>query len=416
MAILGSYVSRCIFNKQFIPNYKHYFQLLSYAHQPSLISIMSKPIPYYYKNMVGKSKSVLDRDHFRQELEKQFLLTLANEQPDILVMDFYAEVMYGVVQVNDESYMVDKDFRFKHYRAYKKLKIGKKFYPRENFDEFFELWKEKINEFNEWARINIPNTKIIVNKARAKKTFLDENDNEVVRPEKRDLDEINRLWDTLDQYAINTFGYEGIDYSNDEYYLQEDHVFGNYFVHFDQKYYNLFFSKLKNIADHLGDKKNKFIPAQLQNLVLNSNLEYGNKFWTKWSKDVIVGLKDNRRVLVLDEFGHKDKAKTQVWSALFEINADGNTEYEMNFTVSFHDVDADGKFFCIRTFNKKDLTSYADSKRSYDFYLKDYSTKKADKVNVVLKFKPKGKYIKFAPFINKNGHIEYFDFKLKKVI
>lgn len=149
---------------------------------------------------------------------------------------------------------------------------------------------------------------------------------------------------------------------------------------------------------------------------MNSDFEYGNKFWTKWNKNVIFGLKDNRPVLVLDEFGHHEKIKRQVWSSLFEVNADGNTEYEMSFSINFHDVDADGKFFCIRTFNKKDLSSFSDSIKSYDLFLKDYSKESVDIVRVIFKFKPKGKYIKFTPFINQNGHIEYFDFKLKKVI
>lgn len=198
VAILGSCVSRDIFNEKVISNVNDYFRLLSYAHQPSLISIMSKPIPYYYKNLSSKSKSVLGRDHFREELEKQFLLTLVNEQPDILVVDFYAEVMYGVVPVNDESFMVGKDFRFKHYKAYNKLKIGKKISPRINFSEFFELWKEKIAEFDQWAKINIPGTKIIINQARAKKEYLDKKDNGISQSEKDKIDEINNLWEKLD--------------------------------------------------------------------------------------------------------------------------------------------------------------------------------------------------------------------------
>lgn len=414
IAILGCCVSRDIFNRQFIPNYRDYFKILSYAHQPSIISIMPKPIPYYYKNMVGGSKSKLDRDHFREELEKQYLKTLANEQPDILIMDFYADVMYGVVEVNNNSYMVGKGFRFKHYKAYKKLKIGKKYYPRDNFDEFFELWKVKFAEFDKWAKLYIPNTKIVINKARAKKTYLDGNGNEVLRPEKRDLDQINDIWNQLDEYAINTFGYEPIDYSNDKYYLQENHVFGNFFVHFDQNYYDLYFSKLKDIANKPQNQKKSIVPVDPGNLILNEDFQYGNKFWTQWNKNVVFGLKDNEPVLILDEFGNEKKEKRQVWSSLFEINTDGNVEYELSFRVNFHSVDSDGKFFCIRTFDKKDLTKYSDSINSYDFFLKDFTKEKSGSFKARIVFKPKGKYIKFAPFINKNGHVEYFEFNFKK--
>lgn len=413
VAILGCCVSRDIFNRSFIPNYRDYFKVLSYAHQPSIISIMSKPIPYYYKNMVGESKSVLDRDHFREELEKQFLKTLANEQPDILVMDFYADVMYGVVEVNDNSYMVGKNFRFKNFKAFKKLKIGKKYYPRENFDDFFELWKEKFAEFDKWTKLHLPNTKIVINKARAKKTYIDDDGNEVVRPEKRDLDQINDLWNRLDEYAINEFGYESLDYSQDKYYLQENHVFGNFFVHFDQNYYDLYFSKLRKVADSLSD--NKIVPVNPGNLILNSDFEFGNKFWTQWNKNVVFGLKDNKPVLIFDEFGHDKKEKRQAWSPLFELHGNGKQEYEMNLEVNFHDVDNDGKFFCIRTFNKKDLTAYDESAESYDLFIRDYTSNKSGSLEVNFKFKPIGKYIKFAPFINQNGHVEYLNFELKKI-
>lgn len=415
VAILGSCVSRDIFNRKFIPDYKEHFKLLSYAHQPSMISIMSKPIPYYYKNMVGEAKSVLDRDHFRAELEKQFLATLANEQPDILVMDFYADVMYGVLEVNDNSYMVGKDFRFKDFKAFDHLNIGKRYYPRENFEEFFELWKDSFEKFDRWAKLHLPNTKIVINKARAKKTYIDKNGHEALRLENHDLDQINGLWNKLDEYVINTFGYESLDYSQDQYYLQENHIFGNFFVHFDQSYYDLYFSKLKQVAAELDDDQHNVVPVNPGNLILNSNFKFGNKFWTHWNKNVIFGLKDNKPVLILDEYGNDKKEKRQVWSPLFEINANGDTEYEMTFKVNFHDVDSDGKFFCIRTFAKKDQTQFSDSIKSYDYYLKKFTDKESGNFKATIKLKPKGKYIKFAPFLNQNGHIEYFNFQLKKI-
>ncbi len=104
VSILGSCVSRDIFNRKFISNYREYFNLKSYGHQPSIISIMSSPIPYKEDDLIGKGKSVLDRPHFKSELEKNYLTTLQINQPDLLILDFYSDVMYGASS-NDKSFV-----------------------------------------------------------------------------------------------------------------------------------------------------------------------------------------------------------------------------------------------------------------------------------------------------------------------
>lgn len=412
VSILGSCVSRDIFNSRFVPNHKNYFSLKSYGHQPSIISIMSECIPFEYTELEGKSASSLDKDHFSSELEKPYLKTLYINQPNIIILDFYSDVMYGVEEA-DDSYIVGKSFRFKNYKAYNRLNIGKKYFPRENFEEFYELWKSKFDEFMEYVGVNIPNAKIIINKARAKNLYLDENGEERIQDDNREVEQINLIWDKLDKYAIENFNLDSMDYSKDNFYLDNDHPFGAFIVHFEQKYYDLYFSKLLKVCKNdLQDKptENKEYPDV--NVLNNVDLKYGIAFWTRWDSNIFYGKLNKENVIVIDEAFNESDIKTQCWSSEAEINADGNAEYILSLEVRARDLDKSSVLFCIRTFSKKHLTKYADCIESYDLKVNDFNISNKNFVRIEYVFKPKSKYIKVAPFVFRNGHVEYKNIRL----
>lgn len=411
VSVLGSCVSRDIFNSYFVEEYKNYFKLLSYSHQPSIISIMSRPIPYDESRLVGKSPSVLDRDQFADELSKPFLKTLVINQPDILLLDFYGDAMYGVVQVED-SFILGKSFRFSKYKVYKDLKIGQTYYPRKEVEPFFSLWKENFDRFYDFITENLPNTKIVLNGPKAENHYLSDDGTLLVFDEKKDIDNINRIWRMMDEYAISKYNISYLDYSNDNILLDKNHKWGAFIVHYESRYYKLCFKKLiMELQGYIPCKGNS---TSLDNVILNSECTNGKSYWTYWDDHVKINY-DSVPVIEIDEKGNINRVKRQCWSSAAEINADGNTEYCLSMHINFTNLDDDGKFFCIRTFKKRSHYKYSDCIKSYDFYVPKYNLQEGKDNYFEYRFKPKGKFIKIAPFINKNGNIKYWNIKLSKL-
>ena len=112
VSIIGSCQSRDIFNSSFIPNYKEYFQVYSYFTMTSMLSVMSEPVTYNYHKLIQSGLNDNQMEHWYYELEKPILKTLESKQPDILLMDFYADARYGARAYGSE-YVVNRLFKLK---------------------------------------------------------------------------------------------------------------------------------------------------------------------------------------------------------------------------------------------------------------------------------------------------------------
>ena len=101
IAVIGACCSRDVFNRNFISNYKDEFNLLYYSFQTSMISIMSSPVPYNRKqlNFKGERYSEWYRNILERELNKSFLNDLYSLQPENLLIDFYSDVIMGVLEI-----------------------------------------------------------------------------------------------------------------------------------------------------------------------------------------------------------------------------------------------------------------------------------------------------------------------------
>ena len=249
IGVIGSCVSRDLFNQLFIKDHRKYFDCCFYQHQMSMISLMAKPIPYIEEELNEHTLSKTNFNHFKSELEKSALPSIKQLQPQYLLIDFYADMLYGAVQVGD-SYLTGKMFKFKNSKAGKGLKVGNVYFPRKDFMGFFEVWRPAFDSFMEFLKRHAPNTKVIINQARTNSKVKNLETGEISHFGNYKIEELNFIWEMLDAYAIETYQLDAIDYGGKEYFLDPEYPLGTGLgiVHYHKEFYEDCFKQLLQLT------------------------------------------------------------------------------------------------------------------------------------------------------------------------
>ena len=93
----GSRLTRDNFNARFNPEWRTYFEVVASANQSSIISLMSRPIDTPIEPL--RPMQTYDLWNIHSDLAKEFLPALADTRPSLLVLDFQADVRFGVAQL-----------------------------------------------------------------------------------------------------------------------------------------------------------------------------------------------------------------------------------------------------------------------------------------------------------------------------
>ena len=105
VGILGSCVSRDVFNSQFIPNYKDFFEVTISAPRISMISLMQDPLDVdknSLKILPNTRENVARSNFILYDLNRNLLVDLIEKEIDYLVIDNYFEVTMGVMYFQDD--------------------------------------------------------------------------------------------------------------------------------------------------------------------------------------------------------------------------------------------------------------------------------------------------------------------------
>ncbi|PEJ99344.1 DUF6270 domain-containing protein [Bacillus wiedmannii] len=252
VAVLGSCVSRDSFNSRFISDYKSYATCVVHQNQMSMISLNSNPISYDEKLI--DNLSPFDTKHFTTELNKSFFSEMIKHQPDYLIVDFYGDLYYGVQQIGD-SYITNKKWLFQKTSQYQQLDTGTEmliFF--EHKELYLKKWKEGVKRLFDFLKENVPNCKVIVNKARFIDEYIDKETGEIKiisksgRTRYINVPVYNTWWNALDNHVIQNYDVRVMDYGNTVYRSIEDHPWEMFYVHYDMSFYQDFSRKLLNIA------------------------------------------------------------------------------------------------------------------------------------------------------------------------
>lgn len=274
IGMIGSCESRDLFNSLINPGYKEYFSLEIDILRTSFISLMQDP--HYIDNDLLKiypetPTSIKASSFLKDDFEKTFFREINQKEIDILILDNYFEVRFGVC-LFDGILLTNNDWDLYKTDFYKNTKNIETITMLNNPNEFFKLWCEYCDLFFEYMNQNFPGIKIILNMARLTgivekedgTKYIDENFEKVAK-------QYNPLLNKLDTYIINHYDVDVLDFDFDKFLLAENHPWGISPNHYTPEYYSDLTKQILSIEDSYNSIEDRI------NFLYDKNKEYINK-------------------------------------------------------------------------------------------------------------------------------------------
>lgn len=310
VSVLGSCATRDNFNSKFNDNYKDFYDCILTQNQTSIISLMSEEIRLDEEDFGGLEEYT--KWNVRTDLSKEFLLMLKEKAPDYLIIDFFADIHFGCIQLEGNKYITNNRWMLWKTEYYKRLKTSGELLTlniQDNTDKYIELWKYSLDKLAKFLKEELPDCNVIIHKARNVRKILTDDCADFIdlstsgKVKKENVELLNSLWDQLDNYAINAHSWNFIELS--ESMTFEDHPWGPFYVHYTMDYYHQFLYQLHGIViqDIVNDSDNEFLRGIVRDWAKRNNENFGsekNKVLIKFLEGKIVEERRNNRKYKLE--------------------------------------------------------------------------------------------------------------------
>lgn len=244
VAVLGSCVSRDLFNSRFNPGYKKLFDCVALSNQVSLISLMSQAV-----DVPAESVTELDeygRREVTKEVTRSFLDELIRERPDYLLMDMFADVHFGCFSV-DGRYLTRNRWKIMNTRFYAEAD-KRELVPEADYEGYLTEWRAALDRLLVFLGTHLPDTKLVLHRARnVTRTVAADG---TVRPHgrERQLLAMNDWWARLDQEVTARGVDRVIDLFTPDLTSADAHPWGPFAVHYTLDYHPVALAELTRIV------------------------------------------------------------------------------------------------------------------------------------------------------------------------
>jgi hypothetical protein len=288
VAVFGSCTTRDNFNSRFNPDYKVRYDVRLAANQTSVVTMMSPPVEEDFTPT--QPMSDYDQWNIRSDLSREFLPLLAELQPDYLILDFFADIHFGVLRLEDGRFITNNRWKTWRTDLYERLKEADGFERLrifDNPDHYFALWSEALDRFASFVADHCPDTRVVVH--------CGFNTNVLVPPgsarpiplrsfkkgARIDVPVANELWARLDDHATSTYGWDAIDLRDEGYLTFADHPWGPFYVHYTMDYYHRFLAELDLI-----DLSQSLTPSDLERVraIAEAGREHATAYARQWTE------------------------------------------------------------------------------------------------------------------------------------
>lgn len=244
VAVLGSCVSRDLFNSKFNPHYKDLFDCVALSNQVSLVSLMSEAIDI--PNEMMAELDAYSRGEVAKEASRSFLADLVSLRPEYLIIDLFADVHFGVFQV-DDRYLTRNRWKIMKARFYadaQKVDL----IPERDPDAYLEVWRESVDRLFHFLADKLPDTRVILHRAR--NVTHSSGPDGAVRSLGREpqIRAMNEWWDRLDAELTERGVIRQLDLYRDDLTSFDAHPWGPFAVHYTLDYHAAALSKLTQIV------------------------------------------------------------------------------------------------------------------------------------------------------------------------
>ncbi|WP_342354450.1 DUF6270 domain-containing protein [Listeria grandensis] len=248
IAIVGSCLSRDNFNTTFNPDYKDVFECVLHQHQCSFLSLMSPEMPMVEDEATAEMNAFTSW-HFKTEHTKEFLSLIQTRKPEYLLLDAYADIYLGVVEVAEGYFTYNPKFKDTPV-----LQLAKEKWTLDaDYEKYWKAWTQHVDAFFQFLQEEVPFCKIILVKARFADRFADGSSLNEWRENRKyptvDIAGLNALWDQLDHYVEDYFSVQILDMTQKEYTLDRDHPWGAFYVHYTPDFYHDFMQQLIELTN-----------------------------------------------------------------------------------------------------------------------------------------------------------------------
>jgi len=240
VSLIGSCVSTDNFNSRLSPDWKSYWARGPVFYQSSLVSLMADPVALPYSMFQD-----LDRHSFdvtAADFSKGFLNDQREFAPNVLIVDLFADVRFGVVGVGD-SWITHNEWKVARSVDFKRLRPGRRVDMIDDSTHYISLFEDSCIRFAEYMRAYLPDTRIVLNRAR--NVDLHRELSAQGGRFSRDLvAKWNKAWATLDRIFAHYSGATILDPMDDDLQGATSHAWGPGPVHYESDYYDRFHSLL----------------------------------------------------------------------------------------------------------------------------------------------------------------------------
>lgn len=231
--IIGSCVSRDIFNSRIIPKWRNNFSLGNQAFQSSLISLVSDA-----RSLEPEKLKDLDKHDFQnviQDFAKDYVKKFDERAPDIILVDFFTDSRFGVIGDGD-SWITDNSWKLGKSEYYKELTEQTHISMWTNESEYTALFRRACELFRDLVAKHAPNAKIIVNQTRC---VTHHRANGITKAFSRKyVEQQNLYWDKLEKIFISLVPCESISVDFSDITGDSNHIWGPGPVHYEKEYYD----------------------------------------------------------------------------------------------------------------------------------------------------------------------------------
>lgn len=161
VGVIGSCVSRDLFNSRLNRRWKNSFEFFGAFYQMSLISLMSRPV-----DISKFDFSDLDQHAYlatKEDFTKGFLENIVETQPDFLLVDFRIDARFGVLQIEDGSWITDNKWKIGQAGIYRSFTSNQRVAMVSDQDKYLNIFKRSSRDFGDFIATNSPSTKLILN-------------------------------------------------------------------------------------------------------------------------------------------------------------------------------------------------------------------------------------------------------------
>lgn len=253
VAVVGSCVSRDPFNREFAPGHKSRAELVASVFQsavPSLVrqSVVTTAIP---DEVPERYKRILAAEFSGQNLD-----LFLGSKPDVIVLDNYADIHFGVTTL-DSQHVTRNRMAFAGPNEAEQYfqDSGKTFPERGRFEGasdaaqgYYQLARQSLGYLLEELQARRPQARLILNPARFALTYMARDREQVAFPGSDRLGQKNSHWQEMDALVEAISSCERLTYPASAFVGDEAHRWGLNPVHYTQGFCDHFWQEMARVA------------------------------------------------------------------------------------------------------------------------------------------------------------------------